>query len=68
MDSNTLRAWIVLKKHFSCWVVSFGRMTLDLCLIFLIITYVVHAWELGSDQTLVFHSPSLKTHSGNWEV
>ena len=30
--------------------------------------YVVHAWELGSDQTLVFHSPSLKTHSGNWEV
>ena len=31
MNLNILRAWIILKRHLLCWVVSCGRTTLAQC-------------------------------------
>ena len=59
MDLNILRAWIILKKHFLCWVLSCERRTLVHFSIF-------NVWEGRLGSMTVFHS--LRLHLGSWEI
>ena len=65
MDLNILRAWIVLKNHLLVWVVSCGRITFALCLIFK--DYIVDVWELKArlyDENLTVPQSQCQKSSG----
>ena len=57
MDFNILRAWIVWQKQLLLfWVVSYGRMSLALCLILLRTIIIIDVWVEGS---LYVENPSI---------